>query len=131
MELVFSHVAEPNIHAPSGWNGTDIACKQRTGQKNLTLKKEFTVTLPDKVDAKWYALLAGKLSGTPINSFKHSIKVFDRTDFLVEGYKRLQAEQGMNFNLLNVDPTTKDFATRLGRGIITLKHMAKLKLNNF
>lgn len=133
MELIFIHVTTPDIHIGSGWNGTQIPCKQRTGQRPLSLTKEFTITLPDKVDAKWYSLLTGKLAGYKLAGFKHDIKVFDSTPLLTEGYKRLMQEpgRGLNYNLLKVDPTTLNFVNRLGRGIIALKEQAKQKLNGF
>lgn len=128
MELIFTQVTEPNIFVPTGWNGTDISCKQRTGQRPLQLKKEITVTLPDKVDAKWYALLDGKLSGMNMQHVRHDIRLFDRTPFLQVGYTRMMRELGMEFNTLTVNPNITNFSHKLGRGIIEMKRLAKTYL---
>lgn len=128
MELIFSHVKEPQLVIKSSWNGTQIPCKQRTGQRPLQLAKEFTVSLPDKVDAKWYTILQGKLAGIKLEDFTHNVKIFDRTPFLTVGYSRMLKELGLNFNTLTVNPTTNNFVTRLGHGVIAFKTLAKTYL---
>lgn len=128
MDLIFEQITEPDIFVGSGWNGTDIPCKQRTGQKNMKLTKQFTVTLPDKVDAKWYALLSGKLAGMNCANLRHNIKVIDRTPFLNVAYQRMLREQGLDFNILTVNPNVSNFVHKLGKGIITFKQLAKTYL---
>lgn len=131
MDIIFSQNIEPDIFLPSGWNGTDIVCKQRTGQRSMLLSKEVTITVPDKVDAKWYALLNGKLAGMNMQHVKHEIRVFDRTVFLQDGYKRMLAEQGLQFNVLTINPNIINFPAHLGRAILAYKKLAKDYLNGF
>ncbi len=125
MDIIFKHVQEPNIFIGSGWNGTDITQKQRTGQKPMKLAKEVSITLPDKVDAKWYAILEGKLRGMNMQSLRHVIHVKDNTDFLQKAYKKLYADQGYDYAIVRANPTLPNFMQLLGANVLQLKKTAK------
>jgi hypothetical protein len=124
MELIFTTVSEPNIFVPKGWNGTDIPCKQRTGQPSLTLTKEIRLTLPDKINPAFRAILAGKVESMCVNSLKHSIKVRDFSPNLIKGYKILYEKQGLSYSILKLNPKSKDICKDICKGILLLKKQA-------